>query len=125
MITNQTGFAFPLSLCMLVLFSTFVIIGSQTYLNEKMLASETESILKQEYYFLHAVRKLESLYQSGEPIVTGELLYQDGRVSYTKEDIGTTLKVNLILTFNTGEQVKGYIYFDKNSKKVTKWVEIN
>lgn len=125
MTSNQNGFAFPLSLCMLLLFSTFMIMSTQLYLNEKRLANETETILKQEYYFLNVVRKLEAQYQQGVTIGTGEFLFLDGKVSYTKEDIGTTLKVNLTLILNTGEQARGFVYFDKNSKKMIKWVEVN
>jgi hypothetical protein len=126
MLHNEKGFTFPLSLCMLLLISTFVVIYTQQYLNEKKFAHETETILKQEYYFLVAVRKLETQLQNDEPILNkGQYIMQKGRMDFTKEDLGTTLKFNFSLTLSTGEKAIGIAYYNKIQRKMIKWVEKN
>ncbi|AGK54879.1 competence type IV pilus minor pilin ComGG [Bacillus sp. 1NLA3E] len=126
MFINQKGFTYPLSLCMLLLFSTFVLLHTQLYLNEKKLAHETETILNQEYYLLSSVRKIESQLRNGEPINnSGVLSFREGKVDYIKEDLGVSLKITFTMTLNTGEKSIGFGYYDKNLKKMIKWVEKN
>jgi hypothetical protein len=123
---NEKGFAYPISLCILVLMSMLVILESQQYLSEKRLAHETETILKQEYYFLLAARRLEGMLQREEmPESSGVLSFHDANVTYVKEDLGPTLKISFTLILSSGERAVGFIYYDKTLKKMVKWVEKN
>lgn len=111
---------------MLLLLSTFLVIYTEQYLNEKRIVHQTQIILRQEYYFLHSVRKLENQLQNGETIsITGVFILQDGKADYIKEDLGTSFKITFTITLNSGEKALGFAYYDKNLKRVTKWVERN
>lgn len=111
---------------MLLLTSTFLIIYTDQYVNEKKILKETETILKTEYYFLYSVRKVESCLQNGELMLSsGEVSLQDGKMSYTIEDLGSTLKITFNLKLNSGETLIGFAYYNKNVKKMIKWVEKN
>lgn len=125
MLRDEQGFTFPLSLCLLLLFSTFLIIHTELYLNEKRIYHETETILKQEYCFLSAVRRLEEQMEINGTIGTGIYFLQDGTISYQEEDMGNTTKINLTLSLQSGEQGIAFLYFDKSSKKLIRWVEKN
>lgn len=126
MLKNEKGFTFPLSLCMLILVSTFVIVHTQLYLNEKKLTHETETILKQEYYYLYSVRKIETQLQNGELLQnSGVFSLQEGRVDFIKEDMGSSLKFTFNLTLFSGEKSVGFAYYNKTQKKMIKWVEKN
>ncbi|MEW8986998.1 MAG: competence type IV pilus minor pilin ComGG [Bacillus sp. (in: firmicutes)] len=109
---------------MLLLTSTFLLIYTEQYLAEKRMLKEAETVLKTEYYFLYCARKLEVKLQTEEPIMSGgEFLLQDGFVNYVKEDTGATLKMTFNLTLSTGEKAIGIAYYNKNTKKMVKWVE--
>lgn len=126
MLRNQKGFAFPLSLSMIVIVSMFVVIHTEQYLIEKKIAYETEKILREEYYFLHSVRNLETKLLNGETITnSGGVILKDGRVDYLKEDLGATIKFTLTQTLSTGEKAVAFAYYDKNKKRMNKWVETN
>lgn len=114
---------YPLSFCFLLLISTFLVINIEQFLSEKRFHNETETILKQEFYYLSSVKKLENQLQEDANIGQGGFSYQDGRVEYTKEDLGTTIKFTLVVTLSSGVQVQGYSYYDKNLRKMVKWEE--
>jgi hypothetical protein len=123
MITNEKGFMYPFSYSVLVLLSLFLVIHLQQFTIEKRQFQETETILKQEYYLLSAVKKLEGQIQANPSISAGSYSYREGMVVFTKEDAGTTFKFTLTLTLNNGVQAQGYSYYDKNLTKMVKWVE--
>lgn len=114
---------YPLSLCLLLLISTFVIIHIEQFLSEKRFNQETETILTQEFYFSSAVKKLESQVQADSGLSSGVYYYQDGTVEFKKENIGTIAKFTLTLTLKSGVQAQGYSYYDENVRKMVKWVE--
>ncbi len=118
MLRNQKGFAFPLSLSMIVLVSMFTVIHTEQYLIEKKIAFETEKILKEEYYFLYSVRHLETKLQNDETLTnSGWFILKDGRVDYLKEDLGAAIKFTLTQTLSTGEKAVAFAYFDKNTRE--------
>ena len=114
---------YPFSYCILVLLSVFLVIHLQQFKVEKFLFQETETILKQEYYLLCAVKKLEAQLQEDSGIGAGTYSYQEGKVVFSKEDLGPTVKFTLTLTLNNGVQAQGFSYYDKALKKMVKWVE--
>jgi hypothetical protein len=123
---NQGGFMYPISLCLLLIFSTFLVIYTEQYINEKKISRESETILIQEYYFLHSIRMFEKQLQNSENISnSGRLLLQEGQVDFTKEDLGSSFKITLTITLNTGVKAFGYALYDKNAKKMINWIETN
>ena len=101
----------------------FMVIHLQQFITEERLFQETETILKQEYYLLCAVKKLEGQLQGDASTSAGSYSFQEAKVVFSKEDLGTTAKYTLTLTLNNGVQAQGYSYYDKNLKKMVKWVE--
>jgi len=90
------------------------------------MAHESKTILNEEFYFLSSVRKIENQLRNGEPINnSGILSFKEGKVDYIKEDLGVSLKITFTITLNTGEKAVGFGYYDKNLKKLIKWVEKN
>jgi hypothetical protein len=127
MIKNQNGFTYPLTLAVLITFLMFFSIQVEQLLTEKKMFRETKMILLEEYYMLSSVKKMESKYQAGEPIASkGIFLFLNGNVNFQADlPSGSTQKITFTLSLPTGETAIGFGYFDKNLKKLTKWVEKN
>jgi hypothetical protein len=123
MVSNERGFMYPLSHSMLILLTILISIHLHQFLAEKRLFQETETILKQEYYLLCAVKKLEAELQTNPTISNGTYPFKEGIVVFTKEDLGTTSKFTMTLTLANGIQALGFSYYDKNLLKMVKWVE--
>ncbi|MGG3469980.1 competence type IV pilus minor pilin ComGG [Neobacillus pocheonensis] len=123
----ESGFTYPLTLCMLIIFLMFFSIHVEKLLSERKIAHETSTILQEEYYYLISVKKIESLFQSGGSIPSkGTLVYQKGNMGYQAEvPAGYVQRVNFTLCMNSGETLNGIGYFDTRSKKLIKWVEMN
>jgi hypothetical protein len=124
---SERGFTYPLLLMMIVLLNLFFTFQMQFYLSEKRLSHETVAILKQEYYMHIAVKKLEDLLQGNLlPLGTGKLLFSSGVANYRVESFSsTTYKITISLKLNTIVEIFGYAYYDRNQKKMIKWVERN
>ena len=128
MLRNQKGFTYPLTLCLLILLSTTLIIQIEQYITEKKMLNETETILKQDYYFLSTIEWLQSQLALSDPITpTGSLDYHDGQVSYTIVELSEKeLEIKLTVTMKRGNVVVvGSAFYDKGLGKIVKWNEIN
>jgi len=123
----ESGFTYPLTLCLLIIFLMFFSIHVEKLLSERKMAHETSSILQEEYYYLTSVKKIESLFQSAGSIpAKGTLVYQKGNMGYQAEvPAGYVQRVNFTLIMNSGETLNGIGYFDTRSRKIIKWVEMN
>ncbi|WP_071395736.1 competence type IV pilus minor pilin ComGG [Bacillus tuaregi] len=128
MVRNQHGFTYPLTLCILILFSTVLMIYTEQYLTEKRMLIETEYIQKQDYYIVNAMKIIEkTLSEHGKTNNTGTINFYDGQVSYVLLDLTDQLweiRINL----KTGiehREFTGYAYYDFELKKMIKWVERN
>lgn len=124
---SERGFTYPLLLMIIVLLNLFFTSQMQFYLSEKRLSHETVTILKQEYYMHVSVKKLEVLLQNNLlPLGTGKLLFKSGVANYRVETYSSTIyKITISLKLNTIVEIFGYAYYDRNQKKVIKWVERN
>ncbi|MGG1679836.1 competence type IV pilus minor pilin ComGG [Neobacillus sp. NRS-1170] len=124
---SQSGFTYPLTLCLLILFLIFFSIHVEQLLTERKMVHETGTILQEEYYFLSAVKKMENLFQSvGAIPLKGTLVYQKGNMGYQAETpAGYVQKVNFTLTLYSGETAYGIGYFETRTKKLIKWIEMN
>ena len=128
MLRNQKGFTYPLTLCLLILLSTTLTIQIEQYITEKRMLNETETILKQDYYFLSTIEWLQSQIAISDPMpTTGFLDFNDGQVSYTIVELSEKeLEIKLILTMKRGNgEVEGSAFYDKSLGKIVKWNEMN
>ena len=128
MLRNQKGFTYPLTLCLLILLSTTLTIQIEQYITEKRMLNETETILKQDYYFLSTIESLQSQIAISDPMpTTGFLDFNDGQVSYTIVELSEKeLEIKLILTMKRGNgEVEGSAFYDKSLGKIVKWNEMN
>jgi hypothetical protein len=127
MLTNEKGFTLPLTLSIMIVFILFLTFQVEQLLTERKMFHETKSILQQEYYMLVSIKKIE------KQLVTGETLPAKGKMNYLYGNIdyqidlpsGNTQKITLSLVLTSGETAWGYGYYDKNAKKIIKWVEKN
>ncbi|MCQ6278085.1 competence type IV pilus minor pilin ComGG [Bacillus sp. EB600] len=124
---NQKGFTYPLTLAILITFLIFFSIQVQQLLTERKMHQETKIILQQEYYMLTTVKKMEGKLQSGDLVETkGTFQFLNGYVDYQADlPSGSTQKITFTLHLHSGETAVGFGYFDKNLKKLVKWIEKN
>ena len=128
MLRNQKGFTYPLTLCLLILLSTTLTIQIEQYITEKRMLNETETILKQDYYFLSIIELLQSEIAISDPMPTiGFLDFNDGQISYTIVELSEReLEIKLVLTMKRGNgEVEGSAFYDKNLGKIVAWNEMN
>jgi hypothetical protein len=128
MLRNQKGFTYPLTLCLLILLSTTLTIQIEQYITEKRMLNETETILKQDYYFLSTIELLQSEIAISDPMPTiGFLDFNDGQISYTIVELSEReLEIKLVLTMKRGNgEVEGSAFYDKNLGKIVTWNEMN
>jgi ComG operon protein 7 len=128
MFRNQKGFTYPITLCLLILLSTTLTIQIEQYITEKRMLNETESILKQDYYFLSTIELLQSQIALSDSMpTTGFLDFNDGQISYTIVELSEReLEIKLILTMKRGNgEVEGSAFYDKSLGKIVTWNEMN
>jgi hypothetical protein len=120
---NEHGFTYPLTLCLLLLFLLFFSLQVERLLTERKVAHETELVMREEYYFLSSVKKLEATFQTkGILPVSGIFTYQKGWMDFkTDAPSGYSQRVTFSLSLQTGEKVTGRGYFDTRTKKLIKW----
>ncbi len=123
---NQKGFTYPLTLCLLILFLLFFSMNVERLLSERKLIHETETVLKQEYYYLSTVKKIEKIFASeGTLPAKGRIHYQEADMSYQADPAaGFSQKVSFTLHLNSGITVVGEGVFDTRTKKLMKWTEL-
>lgn len=128
MVRNQSGFTYPLTLCMLILFSTVLMIYMEQLSVEKRMLPETETVLKQDYYVISTLTTLEEFFSAqGKTGSTGTIEFYDGEVQYVITEMTDSLweiKISLKIGKDNREFF-GLAYYDANLKKIIKWVEKN
>jgi ComG operon protein 7 len=123
---DERGFAYPLTLVVLLLFLLIFSYRVEQLLTERKLANETEKILQEEYYFHSSVKKLEKIYQTDETIpLKGTFSFSNGVIEYQAEaSIGSSQTVSFRLMMKTGETLICRGFFDNKTKKLVKWTEL-
>jgi hypothetical protein len=128
MLRNQSGFTYPLTLCVFLLFSTVVMIHIEQYVMESRMLKETETILKQDYYLLSAVRIIETaLAVDGDTKGSGSIMFYDGQADYVIIELTAQLweiRINLQTGIDQID-ISGLAYYDTDVKKIIKWTERN
>ena len=129
MIRNEKGFTYPLTFCMILLFSMFIAIYLEQFIAEKKINKESETIFKQEYYFLSSVKHVEnelSLMEDKDDLLIGSLFFSHGSDDYRTEKLPEELlKVTFDLRMENLPVVIGIGYYDTEKGKMIKWIEKN
>ncbi|MGP7816225.1 competence type IV pilus minor pilin ComGG [Niallia sp. 01092] len=127
MIRNEKGVIYPITFCIFILFILFFLVMIQLYVNKKHIFQETKAMYRQEYYFMSTVKDLEKKLSNGEEIPeTGQYNYFNTTIDYTiTKDSPTVEKVEYSLLAPPNYRLWALSYYDKEKKKMTKWVEVN
>lgn len=123
---NEKGFMFPITLCILLLFSIFLTIHLNQYLSDKRYLVEVEHFERNQYYFLQSLKKVENLLMLDSFNVEGTFIYEKGLVDYEIVDMNEELlRINFRLNTEEQTDLTATAYFNRNLQKMTKWVERN
>lgn len=123
---NEKGFMFPLTLCIILLFTLFISINTNHFLAEKRFSIEIEKFQRNQFYFLQSLMKLEQILKEEGDITSGIFYYDKGTLTYTAiEEESSIRRVDLRLRTVENGQLTGIAYFDVEYGKLTKWVERN
>ncbi|MBM4762273.1 competence type IV pilus minor pilin ComGG [Bacillus sp. B15-48] len=123
---NEKGFVYPVSLCMVVFFSMFLLIAIEQNMVEKRFYRQTETILVGEYYMLSALKELEEKLKNDESFSSGRIQYSRGEVLFQRKVLsGRIDEYTFTLKLETNEQWIAVTHYDKDEKKMVRWVEKN
>ena len=127
MISNERGVIFPFTFCILILATVFISIHLQQYLAEKRFLVEVEKNLDKEYYFISAIKEVELLLNSEEINDTaGSISYSQGNIDYKIIPVTSKLlQITFKMQLYDYPRRTGTAYYDKDLKKMIKWVENN
>lgn len=121
---GERGFIYPVTLVIFTLFSLFLFIEWNQYVTEKKFADDMKYHEKKEFYFLQSLKKLETILMEETFPIEGIFQYKDGIVSYKVDEIGEALlQVTLYVEIESREKTMGLGYFDRDFKKIIKWIE--
>jgi Tfp pilus assembly protein PilX len=123
---NEKGFTYPISLCILVFFSLFLLIAVEQNVTEKRFYKETENILIAEYYLLSAVNDAEVQLKNDMLQDVGKFQYSQGEVTYHRRGISSDIdEISFTLKLRTNQQWDAIARYDKIQQKMVKWIELN
>jgi hypothetical protein len=127
MLRNEKGFAFPVSLSILLAscLSLLILLGQNV--SEARLLNEKEQILKQDYYLLSSVKRLERhLGDMGEEetLQPGSFIFKEGTVTYTMTELaGSLFEISFTLAIESQKPIVTYAFYDRDRGKMIKWTE--
>lgn len=123
---NEKGFMFPVTLCVLLLFSLFLSVHFNQYLSEKRFMIEVEHFERNQFYFLQSLKKVERLLQEDGYASAGSFFYEKGTVTYSIASSGNDrLQINFRLNTDTQTDLTAMSYYDTELQQMVKWVERN
>jgi ComG operon protein 7 len=127
MYRNQNGFAYPLTLTVILAALFLLTIQLDQFISEKRIVNQAETVLMQEYYLLCSFKKTEKkLMENITPEESGVYLFKEGKVSYEISPVAASL---IQITFKTkigsDKEISGYAYYDTDLQKMIKWIEKN
>lgn len=127
MIRNEKGFTYPLTFSIILLFGVLITMYIEFHLLEVRFFKESEMILKQEYYLLSSVKRVESTFIMDEDFTSGGVfIFSDGKVTYETSKLTDTLFLTTYsLQIGSIPEILGYSYFDEEEGKMIKWLERN
>lgn len=123
---NERGFMFPVTLCILLIFITFLSVHFNQYISEKRYLIELEDFERNQYYFLQSLKKVEHQLREGVPAPNGTFIYQEGTVTFSTSEMGTNqLQITFRLHTEAQTDLTAMSYYDLDLQKMTKWIERN
>ncbi|MGG1831866.1 competence type IV pilus minor pilin ComGG [Cytobacillus firmus] len=127
MYRNQDGFAYPLTLTIILAALFLLTIQLDQFISEKRIVNQAETVMMQEYYLLSSFKKTEKmLSENADPKESGVYSFKKGSVSYEISSVATSL---IQITFKTkigsDKEISGYAYYDTDLQKMIKWIEKN
>lgn len=123
---NERGFMFPVTLCILLIFITFLSVHFNQYISEKRYLIELEDFERNQYYFLQSLKKVEHQLSEGVPAPNGTFIYQEGTVTVSTSEMGTNqLQITFRLHTEAQTDLTAMSYYDLDLQKMTKWIERN
>lgn len=126
MIRNEKGFTYPLTFSIILLFALLITMHIEYYLLEFRFFKESETSLKQEYYFLSSMKQVENILSEEDVVYTGVFIFKDGEVRYQTSKLTETLfMTTFTLRVDSISDILGYGYFDREEGKMIKWMERN
>lgn len=123
---NDKGFSYPVTLCILTLFTLLLSFQFTQLVMNKRFYEEVAQYEKNSYYFLLALQETEKRLQGtgDEYEKTGVIVYEDGSVSYNIVEAGKDLlQITYRLYLPSRAEVDGLGYYDKQLKKMVNWFE--
>ncbi|WP_413361256.1 competence type IV pilus minor pilin ComGG [Robertmurraya sp. 2P01SA] len=124
---NDRGFTFPITLCVLLLFSGFLALNFHQYSIEKSLQFELAEFERNQFMFMQSFKKVENQLSNTEEVEkTGIFYFENGTVTYQINELDSTqLQILFRLVTSTGAELEGFGYYDQNLEKMVKWLERN
>lgn len=121
---NEKGFMYPVTLCILILFLIFLQVHFNHYVIEKRISTEIEQFEKNQMHFIQSFKKVEATLNQDAYELVGRIIYKDGTVYYTIEEIGTNLfQITFRLQVQSRRDVTGLAFYDRDLRKIIKWIE--
>ncbi|PLR72602.1 competence type IV pilus minor pilin ComGG [Bacillus sp. UMB0728] len=127
MLRNEKGFAFPVSLSILLAscLSLLILLGQNV--SEAELLDEKEQILKQDYYLLSSVKRLErhlADVEEDETLQPGSFIFKEGTVTYSMTELaGSLFEISFTLAIESQKPIVSYAFYDRDRGKMIKWTE--
>ncbi|WP_306009028.1 competence type IV pilus minor pilin ComGG [Bacillus sp. MMSF_3328] len=127
MLRNEKGFAFPVSLSILLAscLSLLILLGQNV--SEAELLNEKEQILKQDYYLLSSVKRLErhlADVEEDETLQLGSFIFKEGTVTYSMTELaGSLFEISFTLAIESQKPIVSYAFYDRDRGKMIKWTE--
>ena len=128
MLRNEKGFTYPLTFTLILLISLLLTMHIEFYLTEIRFLQESEILLKQEYYLVSSLNRVEEILLTGdEDQFSGVFTFSDGNVQYETAKVTDTLLMSTFTLQMIGTNIEklAYGYFDTEEGKMIKWLEKN
>ncbi|WP_077213954.1 competence type IV pilus minor pilin ComGG [Bacillus dakarensis] len=122
---NEKGFMYPVTLCILMLFSIFLAVQFNQYLAEKKLLQEISHLERNQSYFLQSLIKVEKLLINGNVGTSGKIYFEEGTVTYEIQPINAYM-LQIIFNLKVVDNdsiLTGFGYFDLEYMKMISWAE--
>ena len=121
---NESGFMYPLSICMLLLFSFFLALVVESGAAERRIRHEAGTFAKGEYLMLSAVLKAEKQLEEGRLPAAGSFAFTDATADYAIRALSdSVVEVNFVLSMESEMQWIGTLHYDKELKRSIHWYE--
>ncbi|GKU81168.1 competence type IV pilus minor pilin ComGG [Niallia sp. NCCP-28] len=125
MIRRESGFIYPVTFCVFLLFMVFFAGMTEFYITKKKILEETKAQYRNGYYLMNTVKDIEGKLADQEiEGKIGKYIYNHGAVQYTIQKYSEAEeKIDYVLTAEPNYQINAISYFNAEQHKMTKWVE--